>query len=455
MTNRHEPPWVAEERRNARIRQLREQREAPLRRRRAFEPIVILAWFLGVAALVGILIYLGFLLLLSPRLMAWIEDNPGTISHGVVRDFVEWYAPGALADEPVSDSTERINFVVDPGDSATEIGEKLEAAGLVRSQLAFQYAVQQAGREGTLASGSYDLSPSLRPSQIVGALQQVQLEEVRITIGEGWRLEEIVGYLESQTLTMDLEEFASLVQNPPADLVAQYPFLQDLPPGRSLEGYLSPNTYDVYLSATARDIVEVLLDGTAQVLTPEVLEQIAARQIGGRQMTVDDVVKIASIVEREAVLDEERGLIAGVYTNRLNQPQGETAGLLNADPTLQYGLATDTHLRSPGPVPFTEWDEVTWWPMLEVRGADVVFTNAPEELAGYQTYINAGLPPTPIAAPRHASLQATIAPDTEARYLYFVAGCPDGERDGSHYFATTNDEHNANVARAREECAEA
>jgi UPF0755 protein len=76
-----------------------------------------------------------------------------------------------------------------------------------------------------------------------------------------------------------------------------------------------------------------------------------------------------------------------------------------------------------------------------------------ESLLGYQTYTQAGLPPTPIAAPRTGSLEAVAAPATDNGYLFFVAGCPGGTRDGSHYFAATLDEHNANIARANEECA--
>jgi len=439
MSRPPDPLWDQEDRRNARIRQLRETRERPFRRRRTFQPVVLLAWIAGVAALAGVLIFLGFLAF-APRLMEWVEQNPGSIEHGIVRDFVEWYDPGALADEPLG-GDQRITVTVPLGANDRAIGELLVGEGIVRSALAFQAAVIEAGREGTLEAGTYDLSPSMRPSQIVAALRNEAGEEIELTFREGWRLEEVVGYLGSTTLTLNLEEFATLVQRPPADLLNQYAFLADLPRDRTLEGYLYPDTYRVFANISERAMVERLLDNFETRYTEEIAQAIEAHGL-----SVDEAVALASIVEREAVLEEERPLIAGVYLNRINNPEGETAGLLNADPTLQYALSTREHRDAA----VDEWGTLEWWPQLQVGGADV---ELPRRLAAYQTYLNPGLPPTPIASPRISSLEAVAAADTESGNLYFVAGCPGGQRDGSHYFARTYGEHQANVARAREECA--
>jgi UPF0755 protein len=439
MTRMPDPRWGAGERRNARIRQLREQREGPIRRRHAFQPAVLVAWFAGVIALVGVLIFLGFLAF-APGLMTWVEEHPGSIEHGVVQDFVEWYRPGALDDIPKSDDGPRVTVTVTPGSSATEIGELLFNEGVVRSRLAFQFAVIQAGREGTLAAGTYDLSPSLRPSQIVAALRQEQGEEVEVVIREGWRLEEIIGYLGTTSLTMNLEEFAALATTPPVDLLRNYDFLADLPVGRSLEGFLYPDTYRLDANASAREVMERLLNTFGERLTPEIREQLA-----GQGLSIDEAVRLASIVEREAVLDAERPLIAGVFLNRIRNPSAGTVGLLQADPTLQYALA----LAEFGARPVDDWGTIEWWPPLPAAGVDV---ELPEGLTDYQTYRVKGLPPTPIAAPRIASIQAVAAPDTGSGYYYFVAGCPNGVRDGSHYFATDLAGHNANIARANEEC---
>lgn len=459
MTRRPASPWDYEERRNARIRELREQREGPVRRRRRVEPLLLLAWLAATIALVGFLIVVGFNALFAPRVMAWVEENPRAIEHGIVQDFVQWYRPEALADEPASDQPQRITVTIEPGATDTSIGELLFELGLIRSEIAFQYSVIQAGREGTLPTGSYDLFPTMRPSQIVAALQGQPFGEVTmVTIREGLRLEEVVAAFAQSEMTMNIEEFAALLQAPPADLLNQYEFLADLPAGRSLEGYIIPETLEYEISgddATPRAVVEKLLDQFDRALTPEIQAGIAAQGL-----SLDEAVIIASLVEREAVIDEERPLIAAVYINRYLQPDNnETVGLLNADPTLQYGLAT-AELRPEGHplledtegarLAADEWGSVDWWPPLQVAGGELAL---PDFLGGYQTYAVPGLPPTPIAAPRIGSLAAVATAPLGEGYLYFVAGCPGGTRDGSHYFARTNDEHNANVAQASEECA--
>ncbi|HEY8179859.1 MAG TPA: endolytic transglycosylase MltG [Candidatus Limnocylindria bacterium] len=438
MTRPPDPRRDLEERRNARIRRVRAERETPNGRRR-FQPVVLLAWFAGVIALAGVLLFLGFLAF-SPRLMVWIQDHPGSIEQGIVLDFVKWYQPEALADEPASSDGGRITITIADGASDAEIGDQLASQKLIKSRLAFQWAVMQAGRSGSLQAGTYDLSPSLRPSDIVAALRQEAGEEVEITLQEGWRLEEIVGYLGTTKLTMNLEQFASLATDPPPAMIRDHPFLADLPAGRTLEGYLAPNTYRIFLNASAREVLDTLLTAFGNNLTDRMLTGF--RRQG---LTLDDAVNLASIVEREAVLDEERPLIAGVYLNRINHPEGETVGLLNADPTLQYGLSTAEH----GDAAVDDWGTIEWWPPLPTGGADV---QLPDPLAGYQTYLHKGLPPTPIAAPRAASLQAVAHADTASGYFYFVAACPNGQRDGSHYFARTLPEHEANIATANAEC---
>jgi UPF0755 protein len=434
-----DPRWDKNESRNARMRQLRDQRDAPIRRRRTFQPLTIVAWFAAAIALLGVLIFVG-LLALSPRLFSWIEDHPGSIENGIVRDFVEWYKPDALADAPAGEDGRRITVEVVAGANDSEIGQLLFDKGVISSRLAFQYAVLNAGRSGDLQAGVYDLSPSLRPSEIVAALKQEAGVEVTITLIEGWRLEQVIGYLGTTRLTMNLDEFAALAKDPPADLIAEFDFLADLPEGRSLEGYLYPDTYQVDTNDTARQVLEKLLGTFGERLTQEMRDQIAAEGL-----TIDQAVTLASIVEREAVLDPERPIIAGVYLNRINNPTAGTVGLLNADPTLQYGLATAEF----GSKPIPEWQQIEWWPPLQTAGGDVVLA---EELAGYQSYVVKGLPPSPIASPRIASIAGVAAPDTTGGYFYFVAACPGGVRDGSHYFAATLPEHNANIAKANAEC---
>src|SRR3990170_2314937 len=120
--SRRPSSWDYEERRNSRIRQLREQREGPVRRRRRIQPLLLLAWIAGTIALLAFLIILGFNAFFAPRVMAWVEDNPGAIEHGIVQDFVEWYRPEVLTDEPASDEFRRVSIVVGLGATDTAIG---------------------------------------------------------------------------------------------------------------------------------------------------------------------------------------------------------------------------------------------------------------------------------------------------------------------------------------------
>ncbi len=227
--------WEDEDRRNVRIRELRAQRGAVDRRqRRPFQPLILLAWFAGVAALAAVLIFIGFLAF-APRMMSWVEANPGMIKQGIVLDFVRWYQPHALDDVPASADGGRINIEVPTGATDAEIGHLLFEKGLVRSELAFQYWVAQVGRAGSLQAGSYDLSPSLTPSEIAAALQQKAGVEVTIRIQEGWRLEQIVAYLSTTKLTMNLNDFVTLVKTPPGG-PAQRVRLLPGPPHRAQPG---------------------------------------------------------------------------------------------------------------------------------------------------------------------------------------------------------------------------
>jgi len=430
-------PSEQEEIRNARIRRLRADRLATDRRRsfRRLQPLALLAWIGGAIGLTVLVLFLA-VQALSPAMMAWVEERPTLIQNDFIVKFVNWYDPSAIADTPASDTYNRISVEIPPGATDTFIGQLLVGKGLIATELAFHHAVYEANREGNLQAGVYDLSPTMAPSFIIAALRQEAGPEESITILEGWRLEEMVAYLGTTDLTMNLDEFRSLVMTPPPDLLAEYPFLAELPAGRTLEGYLYPDTYRVFANASARDIVERLLSTFDQRFTQDMRDALTARNL-----TIDYAVRLASIVEREAVLDEERPLIAGVYTSRLQS----SGWVLDADPTLQWGLATAQY----GGLPVDQWGTVAWWQPLPAAGGDITL---PEELAPYQTYLNGGLPPAPIAAPRLSSLQAAVAPDQSQGYFFFVAACPNGVRDGSHRFAVTLAEHEANVAQMTAEC---
>jgi UPF0755 protein len=147
------------------------------------------------------------------------------------------------------------------------------------------------------------------------------------------------------------------------------------------------------------------------------------------------VLSLASIVEREAVLDDERALIAGVYQNRMDGLPGIKNKILNADPTVIYAVDTVKLAE----LPFESWKAYTFWTVPE--GVALKNVVLPDDLLGFQTYTQPGLIPAPIVTPTVASIDAALHPDTADKYLYFLA-IPDG--NGAHVFAKTAKEHDAN-----------
>jgi UPF0755 protein len=152
--------------------------------------------------------------------------------------------------------------------------------------------------------------------------------------------------------------------------------------------------------------------------------------------TFYEALTLASIVEAEAALDEERPVIAGVFLNRLDRAQWPTR-LLNADPTIIYGNDM-LQLRE---LPIEEWDTFVFW---SPPGRAMAEVQLPDDLFGYQSYRSRGLPPTPIRSPTLTSIMGVLEPDTAEGYLYFVAKA-DGTN--SHAFARTWEEHLANIER--------
>jgi UPF0755 protein len=189
-----------------------------------------------------------------------------------------------------------------------------------------------------------------------------------------------------------------------------YSFLEDAPKGASLEGFLFPDTYTVGSNAGASDVIGLQLSNFDAQFTAEMRQQAEAQGL-----SIYQVVTLASIVEREAVLPEERPQIAAVYLNRI--ATGEMP--LQADPTIQYAVGTSAE----------------WWPKLNTELLEQ------GKASPYNTYTNNGLPPGPISNPGFASLQAVLQP-ADVDYLFFVA-LADGS--GAHVFSTTYEEHIQNL----------
>lgn len=310
-----------------------------------------------------------------------------------------------------------VTFVVEPGETAAGVATRLDEDGLVVDGEVFRRFMTYHGLDVSLEAGTYSLRADMTMHEIAEALQHGGLASVTVTIPEGWRMEQAAWLLEQQGL-MPGDDFMTLALGGRYD----YPWLADRPPGSSLEGYLFPDTYEVAREISPAEVVDLMLATFDSRVAPEIAGRLAGRTIYDidlgdyRSMTVHDVMILASIVEREAVVPEERPVIASVYLNRLDPSHvEETALRLSADPTVQYAKGFDPETGN-------------WWnAMLPGEGQTV---DSP-----YNTFITQGLPPGPICSPGLASILAVLAP-AETDYLYFHA-----IGDGSHVFASTLEEH--------------
>lgn len=320
----------------------------------------------------------------------------------------------ATVGQPVSGESRPIRFVVHTGDSAAQVGSQLQAAGLVRSALGFRLAVRLSGLESHLEAGDYDLRPNMPLNQVVSVLAQGRMAGGMVTIPEGWRTLEIADALQRDRVTSQAD-FIQATAHPDFPLPSA---LQAIPNGRSLEGFLFPDSYRFGTGTSADRVAQIMVDDFAQHLSPDLT---AGFQANG--LTLYQAVTLASIVEREAVMPAERPTIASVYLNRWRRGM-----LLQADPTVQYALVPSDAMAEPS------WGY--WKAALTV--ADLT------TISPYNTYVVKGLPPGPICNPGLASLEAVARPAT-TDFLYFVA-----RPDRSHAFSQTLQEQEQNVARYRQ-----
>jgi UPF0755 protein len=322
----------------------------------------------------------------------------------------------ARADEinaPVSDDPSLVPFTIEAGDHALTVAQKLQAAGLISDAELFTQLLHYNGLDTRLQAGAYQLRRNMTMRQIGAALYRGRSAQGVVTVPPGWRMEQLADYL-SATEIMDGNQFLRQAQQ---GTVIIHPLLADRPPGQSYEGYLFPGDYPLPDQPTPADLIGRMLNNLAQHLPPDAAD--LAQQQG---LTFYQALTLASIVEREAALAQERPIIASVFLNRLNPGSG--APYLQADPTLQYALGQD---RRSG----------QWWfvpPDLE----EYVAIDSP-----YNTYLYPGLPPGPIASPSIDSIIAVLQP-AETDYLFFVCRWP-GCEGGEHVFAATYEEHLQNV----------
>lgn len=306
---------------------------------------------------------------------------------------------------PKGTNPEPRRFVVESTDNARSIGVKLVTQGFISNGTLFQRYVQFEGRDKDLREGTFFLSETMTIPEIVDTLTDPTPTVVRLTVIEGWRIEQIAEAVdELPYIEFSGADFLAVV-GAGAPLPPEVQSRYGIPAGVSLEGFLFPATYEIPIDSTAAELRDQMLQAFANNVSDTLV-----RDASSAGFTMYQVVTLASIVEREAVLPSERPTIASVYLNRL-----EVGQKLDADPTTQYAIGSSR--------------DGSWWPQITVQ--DYQFDNL------YNTYVYPGLPPGPIANPSVSSIRGVIYP-ADTPYFYFRAAC-DGS--GAHQFSVTFDEH--------------
>ena len=315
--------------------------------------------------------------------------------------FLVWVLFGAFLFVPYRGFDEPVTVLIEQGLGRRAIADRLVERGVLWSRWPFLvYTVLRPWN--TLKAGEYQFDESASPAGVFHTLAYGRVVVYPLTIPEGLTRWEIADEVARMGLA-DREAFLRATEDPALIL--------DLDPDAgTLEGYLYPDTYHFARPADPQTMVRVMVErfrGVFSDLWP-----------GGSQIdrTPHEIVTLASLVEEETGSKDERGLIAGVYSNRLRRRM-----LLGCDPTVIYAA----RLARGG-----EFDGIIHQSDLDRRSP-------------YNTYLNRGLPPGPIASPGRAALEAAVQP-TETKYLYFVSNT-----EGGHYFAATVAEHSRNVARYR------
>lgn len=307
----------------------------------------------------------------------------GVILTGMLLIFLWW----KQALQPVNpNDNKQITFTVSRGVDARTIADNLRKTGLIRSPVAFFLLARFGNLGANLQSGNFRLNPSMNLHEIAQTLTH-GTQDVWITIPEGWRREEISLKI-AKELSIPENEFLKLAK----------------------EGYLFPDTYLIPQEASATAIIDIFNKNFQKKVTAEIIAKANRKNLNS-----DDLIIVASLVEREARLTEDRPLVASVILNRL-----KIGMKLDIDATIQYALGYQP-------------DQKSWW-KKDLTAEDMAIDSP------YNTYTNPGLPPTPIANSGLAAINAVVeAPETD--YLYYVA-----DKNGKSHFAKDIEEHNANIS---------
>lgn len=290
-----------------------------------------------------------------------------------------------------------VHVVVDRGMSFAQIAERFEESGLIRSDLVFKVLGRAFRIERRAKAGRYRFPPTATMASILRALYRGATYREQVVVPPGRRLDEIAEIM-AKFAAVDSTEFVGLARD--AAFAASLGV-----PSRSVEGFLFPETYDIEWREEAPSVLERMVTSFFKVFN----DSLRARA-GELGMTVNQVVTLASIIEKEAYLETEKPKISAVFHNRLRLNMK-----LQADPTVRYALGK-------------------WKGGLRYSDLKIV--------SPFNTYLFHGLPPYPICNPGKASLRAALYPRDDMREVFFVA-----QGDGSHYFSRDGRDHEQAKAR--------
>ncbi len=296
------------------------------------------------------------------------------------------------ATHPLSEKFNPVSVEIAPGMTLNNISNLLKDRDLIGNSLSFQLLAYLQKKQGQIQAGEYELSPSMTPKDILGIVTSGKTILHAVTIPEGYRITEIAALLEERGL-VNAEEF--ILQTQDKELIQSAGI-----PAISLEGYLFPETYHFSKHTSERKIIQSMLDTYH--------EKIKTYELSKRtpfvNLSFHEVVTLASLIEKETGVDEERKLISSVFHNRLKKNMR-----LQTDPTVIYAM-----INFDG----------------NIRKKDLNIDSP------YNTYKYRGLPPGPIASPGLKSIIAALEP-SNSDYLYFVS-----RKDGSHQFSSNLMDHN-------------
>jgi len=296
-------------------------------------------------------------------------------------------------------------FVIQSGQSTADITQELETQGLIRDSNALNTFLEYSGLDRSIQAGVYQLSARMNAIEIAHQLQDATPSEIVFQILTGWRVEEIAASIPTSGLEFSPDAFLTTVYFPNESL----PIIESIPNGVSLEGFLYPDSYQLARDMSIDEFLETALRHFHIKVDQSTLDGFRDQEV-----TLYQAVTIASLVEREAIVNEEMPLIASVFFNRLWDGMK-----LDSDASVQYALGYQA-------------DQKTWW--KNPLSLDDLQIDSP-----YNTYRYQGLPPGPICNPSLNAMRAVAFP-ADTPYYYFRATC-DGS--GKHTFSVTFEEHSA------------